>query len=195
MTNHPVHIQEKVGQISPTALIPFCEFAGNMSVMGVKIDQFDVPVCNSFRPKIMMDQLCYTVDPNEYKHKIDLNGEISLLLFIHYNEDRQMEDIDSTEEYTVIVDTIGKMRSKKSNIYCLITEPLELSLDMEISLNVIKEIRVTESFLTLNKDAKGCQEESFNECTTTKYKENIINQCQCLPFQLRLSEEVSKLIG
>ena len=142
-----------------------------------------------------MDQLCYTVDPNEYKHKIDLNGEISLLLFIHYNEDRQMEDIDSTEEYTVIVDTIGKMRSKKSNIYCLITEPLELSLDMEISLNVIKEIRVTESFLTLNKDAKGCQEESFNECTTTKYKENIINQCQCLPFQLRLSEEVSKLIG
>ena len=195
MTNHPVHIQEKVGQISPTALIPFCEFAGNMSVMGVKIDQFDVPVCNSFRPKIMMDQLCYTVDPNEYKHKIDLNGEISLLLFIHYNEDRQMEDIDSTEEHTVIVDTIGKMRSKKSDIYYLITEPLELSLDMEISLNVIKEIRVTESFLTLNKDAKGCQEESFNECTTTKYKENIINQCQCLPFQLRLSEEVSKLIG
>ena len=195
VTNHPVHMTDEEGKLSPTALIPFCEFGGNMSVMGVKIDQFDVPVCNSFRPKIMMDQLCYTVDPNEYKHKIDLNGEISLLLFIHYNEDRQMEDIDSTEEYTVIVDTIGKMRSKKSDIYYLITEPLELSLDMEISLNVIKEIRVTESFLTLNKDAKGCQEESFNECTTTKYKENIINQCQCLPFQLRLSEEVSKLIG
>ena len=48
-----------------TAMIPFCEFGGNMSVMGVKIDQFDVPVCNSFRPKIVQDQLCYTVDPNE----------------------------------------------------------------------------------------------------------------------------------
>ena len=66
---------------------------------------------------------------------------------------------------------------------------------MESSLNVVKEIKVTDSFLTLDEDAKGCQEESFNECTTTKYKENIINQCQCLPFQLRLSEEVSKLIG
>ena len=65
MTNHPVHIQEKDGQISPTALIPFCEFGGNMSVMGVKIDQIDVPVCTSFRPKIIMDQLCYTVDPNK----------------------------------------------------------------------------------------------------------------------------------
>ena len=80
-----------------------------MSVMGVKIDQFDVPVCNSFRPKIIRDQLCYTVDPNKYKHKVDLKGELSLSLFIHYNEDRQMEDTDCTEKPSVIaVDTIGK---------------------------------------------------------------------------------------
>ena len=65
LTNHPVHIQDKDGNLSPTALIPFCDFGGNMSVMGVKIDQFDVPVCNSFRPKIVQDQLCYTVDPNK----------------------------------------------------------------------------------------------------------------------------------
>ena len=108
-TNHPVHVKDKSGHLYPTALIPFCKFGGNMSVMGVKIDQFDVPVCNSFRPKIVKDQLCYTVDPNEYKHKIDLKSELSLALFIHYNEDRQLEDIDSTEEHTVIVDTIGKI--------------------------------------------------------------------------------------
>ena len=110
MSNHPVHIIDEDEELSPTALIPFCTFGGNMSVMGVKIDQFDVPVCNSFRPKIIMDQLCYTVDPNEYKHKIDLKGELSLALFIHYNEDRQLEDIDSTEVHIVIVDTIGIVR-------------------------------------------------------------------------------------
>ena len=64
-TNHPVHIQDQDGKLSPTALVPFCEFGGNMSVMGIKIDQIDVPVCASFRPKIIMDQLCYTVDPNK----------------------------------------------------------------------------------------------------------------------------------
>ena len=89
-----------------TALIPFCEFGGDMSVMGVKIDQFDDPVCNSFRPKIVKDQLCYTVDPNEYKHKIDKKGELSLSLFIHYNEDRQMEDVDEKKP-KITVDTIG----------------------------------------------------------------------------------------
>ena len=112
MTNHPVHILFPNKEYSPTALIPFCEFNGNMSVMGVKIDQFDVPVCNSFRPKMIRDQLCYTVDPNMYyKHKIDLKGELSLSLFIHFNEDRQMEDsTDSTEDHSVIVDTIGKTK-------------------------------------------------------------------------------------
>ena len=109
VTNHPVHIIGQEKELNyPTALIPFCEFSGNMSVMGVQIDQFDVPFCNSFRPRIIRDQLCYTVDPNEYKYKIDLKGELSLELFIHYNEDRQIEGTDSTEEHTVIVDTIGK---------------------------------------------------------------------------------------
>ena len=106
VTNHPVHVQDQFGNFSPTALIPFCVFGGNISAMGVKIDQFDVPVCNSFRPKILRDQLCYTVDPNEYKHKIDKKGELSLSLFIHYNEDRQMEDLESFEP-KIRVDTIG----------------------------------------------------------------------------------------
>ena len=76
--------------------------------MGIQIDQFEVPVCNSFRPKIIRDQLCYTVDPNEYKDQIDLKGKISLSLYIHYNEERQMEDTEGSEEHIVIVDTIGK---------------------------------------------------------------------------------------
>ena len=88
-------------------MIPFCEFGGDMSVMGVKIDQLEVPVCNSFRPKIVMDQLCYTVDPNEYKDKINLEGDMSLSLFIHYNEDRQMEDMDEMKEPLITIDTIS----------------------------------------------------------------------------------------
>ena len=109
MINHPVHIIDQDNNLYPTALVPFCEFSGNMSVMGVKINQFDVPVCNSFRPKIIRDQLCYTVDPNGYKHKIDLKGELTISLFIHYNEDRQVEDTNSSMEHIVIVDTIGEV--------------------------------------------------------------------------------------
>ena len=65
-----------------------------------------------------------------------------------------------------------------------------LSIDMEHYLNVIKEITVTESFLSSNEQIRGCQEESFDECTTRKYKKTIMNKCNCLPFQIRLNEEV-----
>ena len=80
-------------------------------VTGVKINQFDDPVCNSFRPKIIQDQLCYTVDLNEYKDKIDLEGDLSLSLFINYNEDREitLEKNKTNAVHNVIrIDTIGK---------------------------------------------------------------------------------------
>merc|ERR1712155_53286 len=64
--NHPVHIVTKDHQMSPSAFIPFCDFGGNMSAMGVKIDQFDHRVCNSFKAKILYDQLCYEVDLNTF---------------------------------------------------------------------------------------------------------------------------------
>ena len=109
VTNHPVHIKDQSGKLSPTALVPFCDFGGNMSVMGVLIDHFDIPFCNSFRPKILKDQLCYTVDPNNYKDKIDLGGDLSLSLFITYNEDKEMslKEMEAMEDNFIIVETIG----------------------------------------------------------------------------------------
>ena len=104
------HISTDKNSLIRTAMIPFCEFGGNMSVMGVKIDQLEVPVCKSFRPKIVMDQLCYSVDPNEYKNLIDLKQDLSLSLFIHFNEDRRMEDIDDLLEPLITIDTIGKKK-------------------------------------------------------------------------------------
>ena len=71
--NHPVHIMTKDHLISPSAFIPFCDFGGNMSAMGVKIDKFDVPVCNSFQAKVLNDQLCYEVDLNRFSNQEILN--------------------------------------------------------------------------------------------------------------------------
>ena len=68
--NHPVHILTKDNKTSPSSFIPFCEFGGDMSTVGVKIDQFDVPVCNAFRDKIVNDQLCYEVDLKRFSDNI-----------------------------------------------------------------------------------------------------------------------------
>ena len=63
-----------------------------MSEMGVKIDQFDVPVCNSFEAKLLNDQLCYEVDLNKFSDKknIEKELEIGFNFLMDYNKDRQV---------------------------------------------------------------------------------------------------------
>ena len=131
VSRHPVHIKDVKGRMSPSALIPFCGIGRNMSAMGVKIDKFDIPVCNSFTERVLNDQLCYEVDPNNFiQRKNILEGfKTGITLVLDYNEDREVsyytqsvdgiedeeEDImdilvhtDSKQEALIYLNTIGK---------------------------------------------------------------------------------------
>ena len=89
---HPVHIINKENSTSQSAFIPFCEIGGNLSAMGVEIDQFSFPVCNSFKEKVLNDQLCYEVDLNRFVNvnTIDRDLELGFTFIMDYNEDRQV---------------------------------------------------------------------------------------------------------
>ena len=51
---------------------------------------------------------------------------------------------------------------------------------------------MTDEFLRLDENDRQCQnEESEDECLSRKYLENIMKQCKCLPFNLKLSGKVS----
>ena len=69
-------------------------------------------------------------------------------------------------------------------------EPIKLAIGKEYNLNNLKEIQVTEDFLSLDKSVIGCQNEgSIDECKTREYIDALMSQCKCLPFSIRLSEE------
>ena len=108
LLNHPVHIIDKEGNLSPSALIPFCEFAGNMSTMGIEIEHFDVPVCNSFQAKVLNDQLCYEVDPNKYRQSQTNHNDLKqgLTLYFDTNDDRQTSSEES--KLMIYLDTLSK---------------------------------------------------------------------------------------
>ena len=65
---------------------------------------------------------------------------------------------------------------------------MKLNLDYQYNLNSLKEIKVTDSFLSLDKKTKGCQQETYNDCTTKNYLKTLIYTCQCLPFQLKTTD-------
>ena len=106
--NHPVHIFDKSGDLAPSAFIPMCKFGG---VNEDSETNFDVgfPVCNSFKPVLHYDQLCYEVDlNNKFKKDEDLLRYLSkgIILTLDYNEDRQTDWIEWRTE-----------RQKSNNIF------------------------------------------------------------------------------
>ena len=112
LINHPVHIIDDDGNLSPSALIPFCDFGGDKSIMGVEVDGFDVPVCNSFQAKVLNDQLCYEVDPNQYTSKESSSAEEikqrfkqGLTLYIDTNDDRQTTSKNT--EFMIYINNLG----------------------------------------------------------------------------------------
>ena len=91
--HHPVHIIDTNNNLSPSAFIPFCEFGGNMSLLGQKIEQFQVPVCSSFRKTFLNGKTCYSIDINEIMRERNIKMDKKLLedglvVLMDFNEER-----------------------------------------------------------------------------------------------------------
>ena len=129
----------KDNKTSPSAFIPFCEFGGDMSGVGVKLKHFDDPVCNSFQAKILNDQLCYEVDLNLYSNQSNKARELEFgfSFVMDYNEDRQVTiqsniskvakrsgmsenilEAGKNQHAFIYLDTIGENNNIKSHSYC-----------------------------------------------------------------------------
>ena len=76
-----------------------------------------------------------------------------------------------------------------------ILEPVVLYGEGIYNLNVLKEIKVTDSYLGLDEKFKNCQnEESIHSCTTRHYIRNFLDHCGCLPKSIRVLMEVTLVI-
>ena len=87
VSNHPPHILDKNRNISPSSFIPFCQFGKN--IIGMRMKQFPVPVCQIFKPKFFNDQLCYEFDYKQFKKLFPSVNNFDISFFVDNNEDRQ----------------------------------------------------------------------------------------------------------
>ena len=72
-------------------------------------------------------------------------------------------------------------------------EPVKLIGEGEYNIDVLTEIKVTESFLALDKNIRKCQnEEPLNNCTTRHYIDILLKKCGCLPPSINLSNKVNQ---
>ena len=71
----------------------------------------------------------------------------------------------------------------------LISVPVVLNGEGNYNLDEVKQIVVTESFLGLDENTRGCQDRySIENCTTMSYLQRVMDQCGCLPYNLWINE-------
>ena len=57
-------------------------------------------------------------------------------------------------------------------------------------LDVLKETQIMDSYMELDEDVRGCQnEEPFDNCTTRQYIDSILKTCGCVPYSINLSRK------
>ena len=70
-----------------------------------------------------------------------------------------------------------------------------MALDYSYNLNTVKEVQVSDDFLSLDREEAWCQnEESYEDCTTKNYLETLQEECGCLPLTIGMKNEVYFLI-
>ena len=58
-------------------------------------------------------------------------------------------------------------------------------------MNDLTDIQSTDSYVGLEKGVTECQtKEPLTNCTTRKYIETYLDQCKCLPLNIRRSRKV-----
>ena len=71
------------------------------------------------------------------------------------------------------------------------SETVKLNGEGLYNLNDVKYIEVTESFLGLDQEISGCQNEELREdCKTRHYIAALMTQCKCLPLGILTNNEV-----
>ena len=92
-----------------------------MSSVGVKINQFEWPVCNCFRAKILNDQLCYEVDLSRFSDTENIQNELKLgfTFIMDYNEDRQVtfDNVRKTKELGITSSIVNSHMENHALIY------------------------------------------------------------------------------
>ena len=99
---HPVHLTpDKGGNLPPSALIPYCSYQGENSLLGKELPELNnLTVCGKFHRTILEGQVCHTLDLeklNKRKHPTKSGKSNGLFLLLDPNP-YQLGDANDKEE-------------------------------------------------------------------------------------------------
>ena len=187
---HPAHLtSDNEGNLPPSALIPFCSYQGNSSLLGQeKIDLDNMTVCDKFESIILEGQRCYSLDIAKLGGKPTKPGkENGLFLLLDpnpYQLNTTAKNVgdSSTEEqhFRVFIHTLAQYSTFEPGSYGMTT---------------LKRMTGTKSFEHLPDHQKQCLVHNRDECQTRKYLDQVQKECNCIPWALQTDQEKNQVIS
>ena len=187
MSLHPPHLIDSSRSLTPAALIPFCAYQTNMSLLGQTRQDLPFTVCSQFKPSVLEGQLCYSLDLNNIKTQIKTKVNLILLL----------DPSSSTSSHNP-TKTSNLYKKYKGASYLNLDPLSHSSRNARIYLNTLasytgyragsyamsglKKMTGTKNFLNLPEQFKKCQIESFEDCNVKRYLQEIQTKCKCVPW-------------
>ena len=174
--------------LNPSALIPFCMFDGDMTLLGTHRDNFSLPVCTAFKPRVLDSQTCYYVDLADVAkdREVQQGEDHGLVLFIDSNNERMVDVGDQEEEDTIEFEANIHAAEAKNDIkiYINTLEPYTGYGSGHYELSSVKVMATTPDFLSLPESVSGCQARySATQCREEQDRVKT-ETCGCVPFSL-----------
>ena len=189
---HPVHLITTKG-ILPSALIPYCSFGTNLTLLGYKHPNFTYNICSKFEPTVHDGELCYTLDVNHFKNGMKdmrLGKKSGLMLLIDTNLDKSIPMKGVNREKWLdynrdIIDLDDEPADKKSlaRIHIGSLSTFTGYGPGDYRMTGLKQMTGTSGFLAWPDEKKMCTNEKFQDCQMRQLLEKV-KICECKPFEL-----------
>ena len=157
---HPPHLIDSSGSLTPTALIPFCAYQTNATLLGQNRQDLPYTVCTHFQPTVLDGQRCYSLNLTSiYKGKTKIGKAAGLVIIIDTgvqntnrtqsedsNEnpfDLESSDVDSGSA-RIYLNTLSSFTDYRAGSY---------------DLTVLKKMNGTEGYLKQTDGEKKCRME------------------------------------
>ena len=185
MSLHPPHLIDSSGSLTPSALIPFCAYQSNMTLLGQARPDLNFTVCSKLKPTVLEGQLCYSLDLRGIQ-KTKVGQNFGLLLILDPgsidNEDVKERKVSHGSEIVSLdLQPVGAA-SSSAKIYLHTLESFTDYRAGTYALSVLKKMTGTQSFMKLSN--KPCQLEISEECEMKRYIKEVQKQCGCVPWAL-----------
>ena len=190
---HPAHGQlPQTPSLAPTALIPFCSFASDLTVTGKNIPGFNFPVCNSFKPVILDGNLCHQFDKSLIPVDIKSGKENGLMFMVDLNSERSLDIVEEdSSAYSFDTLRLGKENGGSgtrtlAKVHISTLAPFYGEGPGDYAISSVKKMTGTENFIAMPDSEKQCQIEDFVECKNRNFFTQGKILCgNCIPWILQ----------